>query len=91
VDPLNKRVDELDKWLRDTIAAFRERAAALRRQGLHIPRVYSNIDDSDLDDAPDAFVGARLRPTRPLGSSAIELPEPDEDLYVEALAVAVRR
>jgi hypothetical protein len=41
-------------------------------------------DDTDLDDAPDAFVGARLRPQRPLGGSAIALPEPDEDLVTDA-------
>lgn len=70
--------------LRDRIAAFRERVAR-SNPGMHIPRVFSNTDDADLDDAPDAFVGARLRPRRPMGGSAIELPEPDEDVTTEAV------
>jgi hypothetical protein len=72
--------------LRDTIRAFRELASG-RRPGLSIPRVFSHLnDDSDLDDAPDSFVAARLRPRRPLGGSAIELPEPEEDRLVESIA-----
>jgi hypothetical protein len=72
--------------LGDIIRAFRERAAS-RRPGLSIPRVFSHVnDDTDLDDAPDSFVAARLRPRRPLGGSAIELPEPEEDLFVESVA-----
>jgi hypothetical protein len=81
MDPLNRKIGELEKMLRERILAFRERIAR-RPPGLHIPRVFSNIDD-DLDDAPDAFVGARLRPRRPLGGSAIELPEPAEDVNTE--------
>ena len=86
MDPLNKKVEGLDKMVGDVVRAFRERVAALR-PGLSIPRVFSHVnDDTDLDDAPDSFVAARLRPRRPLGGSAIELPEPDEDLFVEAVA-----
>ena len=66
--------------------AFRQRAA-VRWPGLNIPRVFSGVnDDADLDDAPDAFVAARLRPRRPLGGSAIALPEPDEDATVAVVA-----
>ena len=75
--------------LADRILAFRERVAR-STPGLHIPRVFSNIDDTDLDDAPDAFVGARLHPRHPLGGSAIELPEPDEDVATEALGARRR-
>jgi hypothetical protein len=72
--------------LGDIVRAFRERAAS-RRPDLSIPRVFSHVnDDTDLDDAPDSFVPARLRPRRPLGGSAIELPEPEEDLFVESIA-----
>ena len=70
--------------LRERILAFRERVAR-STPGMHIPRVFSNIDDTDLDDAPDAFVGARLRPRHPLGGSAIELPEPDDELSTAAV------
>ena len=84
MDPLNKKVEELDRMLGDIIRAFRERARG--RPGLSIPCVFSHVsDDTDLDDAPDSFVAARLRPRRPLGGSAIELPEPDEDLFVESI------
>ncbi len=75
--------------LGERIAAFRE-GVARSTPGLHIPRVFSNIDDTDLDDAPDAFVGARLHPRHPLGGSAIELPEPDEDVATEALGARRR-
>lgn len=71
--------------LRERILAFRERVAG-NTAGMHIPRVFSNIDD-DPDAAPDASVGARLRPRHPLGGSAIELPEPVEDLTTEAVGV----
>ena len=72
--------------LGDIMRAFRERAATFR-SGLSIPRVFSHVnDDTDLDDAPDSFVAARLRPRHPLGGSAIELPEPDEDLCLECVA-----
>jgi hypothetical protein len=85
VDPLNKSIEELEKTLANALRAFRERVAAQGRPWLEIPRIYSNAnDDSDLDDAPDALVGARLRPQRPLGSAAIALPEPDEDLVTDA-------
>ena len=71
--------------LGDVFRAFHERAAS-RRPSLSIPRVFSHVnDDTDLDDAPDSFVPARLRPRRPLGGSVIELPEPDEDLFVESI------
>ena len=84
MDPLNRKISKLDKMLRERILAFRERVAR-STPGIHIPRVFSNIDDTDLDDAPDAFVGARLRPRHPLGGSAIELPEPDEGVAAEAV------
>src|SRR5689334_12246163 len=84
VDPLNRKIGELEKMLRERILAFRDRVAR-RTPGMHIPRVMSNIDDTDLDDAPDAYVGARVRPRHPLGGSAIELPEPAEDLTTEAV------
>lgn len=70
--------------LRERIRAFRERVARLT-PGMKIPRVFANNDDTDLDDAPDAFVGARLRPRHPLGGSAIELPEPEDDVNTEAV------
>lgn len=71
--------------LGDIVRAFRERAASLRPD-LSIPRVFSHVnDDTDFDDQPDSFVAARLRPRRPLGGSAIELPEPEEDLFVESV------
>jgi hypothetical protein len=84
MDPLNRKIEELQKMLGERILAFRERVAR-STPGLHIPRVFSNIDDTDLDDAPDAFVAARVRPRGPLGGSAIELPEPDEDVTAEAV------
>jgi hypothetical protein len=84
MDRLNRTIGELEKMLRERILAFRERVAG-STPGMHIPRVFSNSDDTDLDDAPDAFVGARLRPRHPLGGSAIELPEPDEDATTEAV------
>jgi hypothetical protein len=84
MDPGNRKIDELERMLRERIRAFRERAARMT-PGLKIPRVFANIDDTDLDDASDALVGARLRPHRPLGGSAIELPEPDEDLSTEVV------
>jgi hypothetical protein len=84
MDPLNRKIEELEKMLRERILAFRDRVAR-STPGMNIPRVFSNIDDTDLDDAPDAFVGARLRPRHPLGGSAIELPEPDEDVTTEAV------
>jgi hypothetical protein len=84
MDPLNRKIEELEKMVRERILAFRERVAR-STPGMHIPRVFSNIDDTDLDDAPDAFVGARLRPRHPLGGSAIELPEPDEELSTAAV------
>ena len=72
----------------DIFRRFRERVAS-RTPGLSIPRVFSHVnEDTDLDDAPDSFVAARLRPRRPLGGSAIELPEPDEDLFVESVVAS---
>jgi hypothetical protein len=92
VDPLNKSLEELEKTLGNSLRAFREAVAAHGRPWLKIPRVYSNAyDDNDLDDAPDALVGARLRPQRPLGGLAVALPEPDEDLAAEAVGVRSRR
>jgi hypothetical protein len=82
MDPLNKGLEELRRFFRATGSAFWQ-----RRPDLKIPRVFSNAnDDADLDDAPDALVGARLIPRRPIGGSAIALPEPDEDALVGAIA-----
>jgi hypothetical protein len=86
MEPANKRMEGLNKMLDELMRAFRDRAAVMRRPLWNISRVYSNQhDDSDLDDAPDACVGARLRPHRPLGGSAIALPEPDADLSTDAI------
>ena len=85
MNPFNRSIEEIEKTVRNAIRAFRERVAAHGVPSLNIPRVFSTAnDDTDLDDAPDAFVGARLRPQRPLGGSAISLPEPDEDLVTNA-------
>lgn len=83
MDQANRKIEELEKILAHAMRAFRERVAALTRQRMNIPRVYSMFDDTDQDDAPEALVGARLRPRHPLGGSAIALPEPDEDLTAE--------
>ena len=92
MDPRNKSLEELEKTLRSVIQAFRQRMAARGRPGLNIPRVFANVnDDTDLDDAPDAFVGARLRPNRPLGGLAIALTEPDEEVATVAVGVRQRR
>ena len=74
--------------LADIVRAFRERAAARRRRSLSaFLRAYSLApDDTDPDDAPDAMVGARLRPRRPLAGSAIALPEPDPERFAEFVA-----
>jgi hypothetical protein len=85
MDPHNRQIGELEKMLRDRIVAFRERVAR-STAGMHIPRVFSNIDD-DQDAAPEAYVGARLRPRHPLRGSAIELPEPLEDVTTQAVGV----
>jgi hypothetical protein len=81
VDPFNRRLSGLEKMLDEIVRAFRERAAARRRRSLSaILRAYSlPTDDTDPDDAPDALVGARLRPRQPLAGSAIALPEPDPE------------
>ncbi len=92
MEPFNRSIEELEKTLRNALRVFRERLAAQGRPILKIPRVFANInDDTDLDDAPDAFVGAKLRPHRPLGGLAITLTEPDEDLTTEAVGVRNRR
>ena len=59
MDPLNRKIGELEKLLRERILAFRERVAR-STPGLHIPRVFSNIDDTDLDDAPGVLPDVRL-------------------------------
>ena len=84
MDPLNRRLSELEKMLRTAILAFRNRVARTPYRGMRIPRVFSNIDD-DVDDAPYSLVGARLRPRNPLGGSAVALREPDEDLDTTAV------
>jgi hypothetical protein len=83
MDQANRKIEELEKILGHAMRAFRARVAGLTPQRMNIARVYSMFDDTDLDDAPDALVGARLRPRHPLGGSAIALPEPDEDLTAE--------
>ena len=90
MDQRNRRIRELEKWLRNSVRAFRERIAAETHYRMNIPRVFAISDDTDEDAAPDALVGARLRPRHPLGGSAIALPEPDEDLTAEAVG-ALRR
>ena len=87
MDRANRKIEEVEKILGHAMRAFRARVAGLPPQRMNIARVYSMFDDTDLDDAPDALVGARLRPRHPLGGSAIALPEPDEDLTAEAVAV----
>ena len=92
MDSRNKSIEELEKTLKSVVEAFRQRMAARGRPGLNIPRVFANVnDDTDLDDAPDALVGARLRPTRPLGGLAIALTEPDEEAATMAVGVRQRR
>jgi hypothetical protein len=87
MEPANKRPHGLNKMLDELMRAFRERAAAMRRPLWRISRVYSaQDDDTDLDNAPDAFVGARLRPRGPLRGSAIALPEPDAELMTDAIS-----
>ena len=90
MDQANRKIEELEKILGHAMRAFRERVAGLTRQRMNIPRVFANFEDTDPDGAPDAPVGARLRPRRPLGGSAIALPEPDEDLTAEAVGVRRR-
>ena len=77
MDSFNRNIEEIEKTLRNAIRAFRERVAAHGVPSLNIPRVFSTAnDDTDLDDAPDAFVGARLRPQRPLGGWQLPCPSP---------------
>jgi hypothetical protein len=91
MDPLNSLLHGFNKMLADTVRAFRE-IAARRRSSWTIPRVFSTLDDdTNPDDAPDSLVGARLRPRRPLGGSAIALPEPDDDPPVEAIGGRARQ
>ena len=88
MDSGNRRLSELEKVFQDYRArgVLQARLAALRAR-MPIPRVFSHReDDSDADDAPDAFVPSRLRPRHPLGGSAIALPEPDEDSLCQAVA-----
>jgi hypothetical protein len=86
MDQGNRKIEEIGKMFGHAIRAFREQLAGHTRQRMNIRRVYSMFDDTDHDDAPDAPVGARLRPRHPLGGSAIALPEPDEDLTTVAVA-----
>ena len=90
MDQGNRKIEELEKLLGSAMRAFRERVAALTRQHMNVPRVFSMFDDTDQDDAPEALVGAHLRPRHPLGGSAVALPEPDEDLTTEAVALSRR-
>ena len=90
MDQGNRKIEELEKILGRAMRVFRERVASLTRQQMNIPRVFSMFDDTDLDDAPDAPVRARLHPRRPLGGSAIALPEPDEDLTTVAVGTSRR-
>ncbi len=85
MDPLNRKVSELDKILRTAMQAFRDRVARIPYHGMNIPRVFSDVDD-DQDDAPYSFVGARLHPRHPSGGSAVALPEPDEELHTTVSA-----
>ena len=84
MDPANRRLSELEKILGDTRArgVLQDRLRALMR----IPRVFAHTDrDDDQDAAPDAFVGARLRPRSPLRGSAIAIPEPEDDVICQAV------
>jgi hypothetical protein len=87
MDQGNRKIGELERMLGHAMRAFRERLAGMTRQRMNIERVFSTFDDTDLDDAPDALVGARLHPRHPLGGSAIALPEPDEDLTTVAVGI----
>jgi hypothetical protein len=87
MDQGNRKIEELERMLGHAMRAFRERVASITRQRMNIERVFSTFDDTDLDDAPDALVGARLHPRHPLGGSAIALPEPDEDLTTVAVGI----
>jgi hypothetical protein len=88
VDPFNTRLGGVEKMLAEIVRAFRERAAARRRRPLSaMLRGYSlPADDTDRDDAPEAPVGARLRPRQPLAGSAIALPEPDPERFAAFVA-----
>lgn len=87
---VNTRLVALEKMFAATIRACRARGTDIRHR-LIISRVYSSLsDDADLDDAPEALVGARLHPRHPLGGSAIALPEPDEERFVEAVGSVIR-
>jgi hypothetical protein len=90
MDQGNRKIEELEKMFGSALRAFRERVAALTRQHMYVPRVFSMSDDTDQDDAPEAMIGARLRPRHPLGGSAVALPEPDEDLATDAVGVSRR-
>jgi len=92
MEPLNRRIEGLGKFRDELMRAFRERAGSMHRQLLRISRVYSTqTDDGNLDDAPDAFVGARLRPHGPLGGLAIGLREPDEERTADAVGFSVEK
>jgi hypothetical protein len=89
MDSGNRRLSELEleKLAREFSRALRQRIADRGRRLLSIPRVFSNVDDeSDADDAPDAFVTSRLRPRHPLRGSAIAVPEPDPERDVFAVS-----
>jgi len=92
VNPLNRKIEELERFIREGMRALRERNLGVLRHHLGIPRVFSRVDDDlDSDASPDSFVGARLRPPGPLGGLAVALPEPDEDLTAEAVGIRSRR
>ena len=92
MDPLNRKVEELERFIRESMRALREWNLGVLRHRLSIPRVFSNVDDDqDSDASPDSFVGARLRPRQPLGGLAVSLPEPDEDVTADPVAVRSRR
>ena len=87
MDSANRKIEELQKIAQAMRDAWRQQAAVRRWFGLTIPRGFSIADDdSDLDDEPDALIGARLAPRHPLGGSAIALPEPDEELMMVAVS-----
>lgn len=87
MDSANRKIEELQKIAQAMDDAWRQQGAARRWFGSLIPRVLSIADDdSDLDDEPDALIGAKLAPRRPLGGSAIALPEPDEELMMVAVS-----
>jgi hypothetical protein len=86
MEPWNRKLAELERMLEALSTVWQQRAAARRRKKLPFARGISDAPDDWDDDDPDSLIGARLRPHPPLGGSAIALREPDDDLFIDALA-----